>query len=153
MARCFEHMTKTKPDGKQGIFPPAAARLPAWVGAGTGAGVPRPPCPRHLARAVPSAFFKPAGTPLYELEEVVLAADELEAVRLADCEDLYRVDAAARMKVSRPTFDRILKRARAKIAGALVKGQALRIEGRAASTPAPRGNRARGSRKISRAPG
>ncbi|MEN9841595.1 MAG: hypothetical protein RL376_1395 [Verrucomicrobiota bacterium] len=82
---------------------------------------------------MPSAFFKPAGTPLYELEEVVLAADELEAVRLADCEDLYRVEAAARMQVSRPTFDRILKRARGKIACALVQGKALRIEGSAAA--------------------
>lgn len=78
---------------------------------------------------MPGAYFKPAGIPLYELEEVVLAADELEAVRLADCEELYRVEAAARMKVSRPTFDRILRRARGKIACALTKGRALRIEG------------------------
>jgi predicted DNA-binding protein (UPF0251 family) len=77
---------------------------------------------------VPCAFFKPAGVPLYELEEVVLAADEMEAVRLADGEDLYGTEAAARMKVSRQTFDRILKRAREKIAHALVKGKALRIE-------------------------
>jgi predicted DNA-binding protein (UPF0251 family) len=81
---------------------------------------------------VPSAYFKPAGTPLHALEEVVLAADELEAVRLADCEGLYRVEAAARMKVSRPTFDRILRSAREKIACALTKGRALRIEGGAA---------------------
>ncbi len=78
---------------------------------------------------MPSAYFKPAGIPLRELEEIVLAADELEAVRLADCEGLQRVEAAGRMRVSRPTFDRILKRARGKIAGALVNSRALRIEG------------------------
>ncbi|MFH1498442.1 MAG: DUF134 domain-containing protein [Verrucomicrobiota bacterium] len=90
--------------------------------------MPRPPCPRHIAHRAPCSFFKPAGTPLYELEEMFLAADELEALRLADCEDLYGVEAAARMKVSRQTFERILKRARGKVSCALVKGMALRIE-------------------------
>ncbi|MFA6959656.1 MAG: DUF134 domain-containing protein [Opitutaceae bacterium] len=90
--------------------------------------MPRPICPRHIAHSVPCAFYKPAGVPLYELDEVVLAADEMEAVRLADSENLYRVEAAARMNVSRQTFDRILTRARGKIAGALVQGKALRIE-------------------------
>ncbi len=86
---------------------------------------------------MPSAYFKPAGVPLYGLEEIVLAADELEAVRLADCEGLYRVQAAGRMKVSRATFDRILKRARGKIAGALTKRCALRVEGGRAGRMSP----------------
>jgi predicted DNA-binding protein (UPF0251 family) len=62
-----------------------------------------------------------------DLEEIDLAADELEALRLADCEMLYRQPAAARMGVSRQTFDRILRRARAKVARALVQGHAIRI--------------------------
>lgn len=90
--------------------------------------MPRPLCPRHIAHVPPSAFFKPAGVPLYELDEVMLAADELESVRLADHEGLYHTEAATRMKVSRQTFERILKRARGKIANALVNGKALRIE-------------------------
>lgn len=98
--------------------------------------MPRPLCPRHIAHRAPCSFFKPAGTPLYEFEEVFLAADELEALRLADCEDLYGVEAAAGMKVSRQTFERILKRARGKVACALVKGRALRIEQAAESAPA-----------------
>jgi predicted DNA-binding protein (UPF0251 family) len=89
--------------------------------------MPRPPCPRRIAHHPPADFFKPAGIPLYELEEVVLAADELEAVRLADVEDLFHTAAAARMGVSRQTFDRIVRRARVKIARALVGGHALRI--------------------------
>jgi uncharacterized protein len=66
------------------------------------------------------------------LDEVLLAADELEAVRLADGEQLYHTEAAVQMQISRQTFERILKRARGKIASALVNGKALRIQ-RAAS--------------------
>ncbi len=78
---------------------------------------------------MPCTFFKPAGVPLNELEEVVLAPDEFEAMRLVDGDDLYGMEAAVRMKISRQTFDRILKRARGKIASALVHGRALRIDG------------------------
>lgn len=73
--------------------------------------------------------FKPAGVPVRELEEVSLALDELEAVRLADLEGLYQEEAAARMNVSRQTFANILASGRRKIAEAIVAGKALRIEG------------------------
>lgn len=89
--------------------------------------MPRPLCPRRITHRPPATYFKPAGIPLRDLEEVELAADEMEAIRLADNEDLYNVDGAKRMGVSRQTFDRILIRARRKIAAALVHGQALRI--------------------------
>jgi len=89
--------------------------------------MPRPICPRRIAHQPPCDFFKPAGIPLYELEEVVLAADELEAIRLADVEDLFHGDAAKRMGISRQTFDRIVRRARIKVGRALVHGRALRI--------------------------
>lgn len=62
------------------------------------------------------------------LEEIILASDEWEALRLADHESLYRTEAAARMEISRQTFDRILRRARAKVADALINGKALRID-------------------------
>ena len=88
--------------------------------------MPRPPCPRRI-RHTPSDYFKPAGLPLRDLREISLAPDEMEAIRLADHEDLYNMDAAGRMGVSRQTFDRIVRRARRKIAEALVLGQALRI--------------------------
>ncbi len=87
----------------------------------------RPLCPRRIAHLPPATYFKPAGVPLYELEEVELGADELEALRLADVEDLYHTEAAKRMQVSRQTFDRIVRRARMKVAGALVQGKALRV--------------------------
>lgn len=75
-----------------------------------------------------SLYFKPRGIPLIQLEEVCLSLDELEAMRLADYEGLYHGQAAERMTVSRPTFGRILREARRKLAEALVDGKALRIE-------------------------
>ncbi len=87
----------------------------------------RPTCPRRISHRPPATYFKPAGIPLCELEEVELAADELEALRLADVEDLYHTEAAAKMRVSRQTFDRIVRKARMKVAEALVHGRALRV--------------------------
>jgi predicted DNA-binding protein (UPF0251 family) len=64
-----------------------------------------------------------------ELSEVVLKLDELEAMRLADLESLYHEEAARKMNVSRQTFDRILLKAHATVADALVNGKAIKIEG------------------------
>ena len=58
-----------------------------------------------------------------------MTLDEFEAVRLADLEGLYQEQAAEQMKVSRPTFSRIIDSAHRKTADALVHGKALRIEG------------------------
>jgi predicted DNA-binding protein (UPF0251 family) len=76
-----------------------------------------------------SNYFKPRGIPLSVLEEVVLTVDEFEAIRLADLEGLYQEKAAEKMSVSRQTFGRIIDSAHKKVAGALVKGKALKIEG------------------------
>lgn len=62
-----------------------------------------------------------------DLREIELAADEVEALRLADHEGMYREEAASHMGVSRQTFDRIVRAARAKVAEALVAGHALRL--------------------------
>ncbi len=56
-----------------------------------------------------------------------LRHDELEALRLADLEGLYQETAAARMGVSRPTFARILARARKAVAKALIEERFLVI--------------------------
>ena len=91
--------------------------------------MPRPQCPRRVAAIPTSDYFKPRGVPVTQLEEIILTVDELEALRLADLEGLYHDQAATRMRISRPTFGRIVASARKKVAGALVKGKALRIEG------------------------
>lgn len=91
--------------------------------------MPRPRCCRRVAGEPICKIFKPAGIPKLMLEEVVLAIDEYEAIRLADLEKLYHERAAESMGVSRQTFGRIVEAARAKIARVLVEGLALRIEG------------------------
>jgi predicted DNA-binding protein (UPF0251 family) len=91
--------------------------------------VPRPQCCRRVAGTPMASIFKPAGLPARYLDEIVLTLDEFEALRLADLEGLYQEQAALRMRVSRPTFGRILEVAHRKVADALVSGKALRIEG------------------------
>lgn len=91
--------------------------------------MPRKKCVRHVSGHPEVVFYKPAGIPMCELEEVVLHVDELEAVKLADHEGLYQEAAAERMQVSRATFGRILAEAHRKISDALVNGKGLRIDG------------------------
>ena len=73
--------------------------------------------------------FKPICKPLNKLKSVCLTLDEFEALRLADLEELKQIDAAKRLKISRPTFSRIIASARGKIADGLVNIKAIRIEG------------------------
>lgn len=91
--------------------------------------MPRPRKRRHLSRAPQSLIFKPAGIPLFELRQVVLLPEELEALRLADLEEHTQEEAAVQMAISRSTFQRILTRARRQVALALTEGYAMRIEG------------------------
>lgn len=74
-------------------------------------------------------MFKPIGIPVRLLDEVVMTLDEFEAIRLADLDGLYQESAAAQMRVSRPTFSRIVAEAHRKLADAIVHGKALRIAG------------------------
>ena len=89
----------------------------------------RPKCARCVDDFPNTTFFKPRGIPLVELEEITLAYDEFEALRLADRDGLYQESAAARMNISRATFGRIVESARQKVADALTNGKAIRIEG------------------------
>jgi uncharacterized protein len=74
-------------------------------------------------------YFKPAGIPLRELDEVELTIEELEALRLKDIEGLEQEQGAEQMNISRSTFQRILCSARRKTAEALLQGKAIRIGG------------------------
>ena len=89
----------------------------------------RPAKPRFVTGEPCVDFFKPRGIPLRELEKECLSVEELEALKLVDIEGLYQEDAAERMEVSRPTFQRVLRSARGKVARCLVEGKALGIEG------------------------
>ena len=89
----------------------------------------RPRNCRRVGSMPESNYFKPRGIPLSVLEEVILTVDEFEAIKLADLENLYQEQAAEKMNVSRQTFGRIIDSAHKKVADALVKGKALKIEG------------------------
>ncbi len=89
----------------------------------------RPKKTRWVKCAPGERCFKPLCKPLSKLKVVSLTLDEFEAVRLACLEGLKQVDAAKKMKISRPTFSRIVKNAHMKIADALVNIKAIRIEG------------------------
>ena len=87
------------------------------------------PIKRRFLEAAPRFFyFKPQGIPLRELQEVVLKADEFEAIKLHDNDNLNQTVSAKKMQISQPTFARILNRAYKKIAEAFVLGKAIRIE-------------------------
>lgn len=73
-------------------------------------------------------YFKPAGIPLINLQEVQLSYDELEALRLKNHLGMDQKEAAKKMNVSQPTFHRILLLAQKKVAECLVTGKAIRIE-------------------------
>jgi predicted DNA-binding protein (UPF0251 family) len=90
----------------------------------------RPKKKRKIRCNPASYYFKPRGISLIDLDEIELAQDELEAIRLADLNGLFQEDAAAKMLVSRTTFGRIIDRAHQKIADAIINGKAIRISDR-----------------------
>ena len=90
----------------------------------------RPRKERRIEQLPTITHFKPAGIPLRSLEEeVILTYEEMEAIRLADVEQFDQRAAAEKMGISRPTFHRIVNKAHQKIATALWRGSAIRIEG------------------------
>jgi len=91
--------------------------------------MPRPCRCRRIRCKPDTNYFKPRGIPLDMLEEVNLTLDELEAVRLADLEEMYQEDAAKKMNISRQTFGNIINSAHKKIADVLLNAKALKIEG------------------------
>ncbi|HUW24105.1 MAG TPA: DUF134 domain-containing protein [Patescibacteria group bacterium] len=90
--------------------------------------MPRPRRPRCLRFKPNVYYFKPRGVPLRLLEEEILLPDELEALKLHEVDGLEQKEAAAKMKISQPTFARLLESAHKKIARAIILGKAIRIE-------------------------
>jgi len=59
---------------------------------------------------------------------VILLPDELEALKLHEVDGLEQIEASEKMKISQPTFARLLGSANKKIAQAIINGKAIRIE-------------------------
>jgi predicted DNA-binding protein (UPF0251 family) len=91
--------------------------------------MPRPRLCRRVDCEPNTTYFKPVGIRMIELEEVILAVDEFEAVRLKDLLSLEQEECAKKMNISQPTFHRLLLSARKKIADSIVTGKALKISG------------------------
>lgn len=102
--------------------------------------MPRPRRFRRVRFQPGITYFKPAGVRMTELDEVILAFDEFEAIRLKDFENIDQEEAAKKMNISQPTFHRLINAARKKIADALVYGKAIRIEGGNYKMVQPRGS-------------
>ena len=106
--------------------------------------MPRPRRVRRIAGMPGFTHFAPRGSKTKE--EVVLTMGEYEAIRLKDHEGLGQKEAAKKMNVSQPTFNRILKSARKKMAKFLVTGKIIRIEGGDFKMVRPRRGAGRGGR-------
>ena len=100
--------------------------------------MPRPRLRRRVWFEPGITYFKPAGIRLSQLNEVILTVDEFEAIRLKDFEQMDQEAAAKKMNISQPTFNRLLRSARKKVADALVHGKAIRIEGGVYKMVSPR---------------
>lgn len=91
--------------------------------------MPRRPIQRAVGGVPRVTLFKPAGVPGRDLEQLPLAVDEFEAIRLVDLDGLSHEQAAAVMGVSRQTIGRVLEHGRAQVAEALVHGKAILVGG------------------------
>lgn len=92
---------------------------------------PRLKKPRHYNcpyRGDAEEVYKPAGTPLRDLEQIIIYRDEMEAMFLCDAENLTQEEAGKRMGVSRGTVQRLLAQARKKTVKAIVLGKALLVK-------------------------
>lgn len=89
--------------------------------------MPRPKIRRCIQFNPNVDYFKPRGIPLSDLEEVELMPDEIEAIKLYFVDALDQTKSAEKMGISQPTFARINDSACRKIAEALIKGKAIKI--------------------------
>jgi len=90
----------------------------------------RGPYRKRLVQNIPNfKNFKPSGIPRKMLKKMELTLDEYEAIRLADYLKLEHLEASEKMKISRPTFTRLIDKARQKIATVIIDGNELVIGG------------------------
>lgn len=89
--------------------------------------MPRPQRCRRICNLPAHRRFAPEDGP--RPKAIQLSLDEYEAIRLMDREGLTHEQCAEVMQVSRTTVTEIYAAARSKLAGAIVEGRALVIEG------------------------
>lgn len=87
----------------------------------------RPRKRRRIKFSPNTHYYKPQGIPLRVLEEVCISYEEMESLRLKHIEKLEQTEAAKKMRISQPTYNRHLNSALEKISVAMLRGKALRI--------------------------
>lgn len=86
----------------------------------------RPKKVRYVQKMPKVAQFSPRGKP-GRPDEVELAIEEYEALKLVDFQGFDQTQGAEVMRISRPSFGRMLREARKKVADALVNGKVIKI--------------------------
>ena len=86
----------------------------------------RPKKVRYIQKMPKIVQFSPRGKP-GRPEEVELTLDQFEAFKLADYQGFSQSEGAKAMRISRPSFGRILRDARYKVADALTNGKIIKI--------------------------
>jgi predicted DNA-binding protein (UPF0251 family) len=89
----------------------------------------RPKKPRFVECKPGDRCFQPLCKKGRPVEAVAITLDELEAIRLADLKGMHQEEAAKLMRVSRPTFSRIIESGRKKVADGLVNIKCIKVEG------------------------
>ncbi len=90
--------------------------------------VGRPRRRRRISFLYKELYYKPLGQPMRGLKTIDLEADELEAMRLKNLENLNQEECAKKMNISTSTFQRILSSAYKKVSKTLVEGLAIKIK-------------------------
>lgn len=88
----------------------------------------RPIKARIVSREPRTKQFSPRGAigrPGYK----VLKLEEIESIRLIDYMGLDQREAAEFMGISQQTFSRVLRKARKTLAGALIDGEIIKVQG------------------------
>ena len=90
--------------------------------------MPRPRKCRRVAGPPGHNRFGPLGETSHK-HPIILSVDEYETIRLIDHEKHTQAEAGEMMEIGRSTVQATYDKAREKIAGALVEGRMIRIEG------------------------
>ncbi len=89
----------------------------------------RPRCWRIISELPKVIFFKPYGANAQPWKEEILSIEELEAIKLKDYLNHKEIEAAEKMGISQPTFNRVYREAKRKLTKALVEGLTIKIKG------------------------
>lgn len=85
----------------------------------------RPKCNPNIGFNPKYKSFAPKGK--HDSCSIIISAEETEALRLKNIENLDQTKAAEKMNISQSTFQRILSSAYKKVTEALIEGKELRI--------------------------